>query len=121
MTPEQEARVDALKQNTRPSEDGVPVETYGYEETYNQALEAVKPLIADLLTDITAEREYGARERKAWTAFAIVDPASNNYTYDGFFMTKKQAVGVLRDRYQGMKGLTIIEVDVVQALTPPTK
>jgi len=73
------------------------------------------------IKDRKAIREAVDRERKAWTAFAIVDPASNNYTYDGFFMTKKQAVDVLRDRYQGMKGLTIIEVDVVQALTPPTK
>jgi len=71
--------------------------------------------------NLTAAREAGARERTGWTAFAIVDPSSNNYTYDGFFMTKKQAVEVLRNRFQGIKGLTIIEVDVYPALTPPTK
>jgi len=59
-------------------------------------------------------------DRKGWTAFAIVDPSSNNYTYDGFFMTKKQAVEVLRNRYQGIKGIAIIKVDVYPTLTPPT-
>jgi len=33
----------------------------------------------------------------------------------------KQAVEVLSNRYQGIKGLTIIEVDVYPAITPPTK
>lgn len=31
--------VEGLKKDTRPLEDGIPVETYGYEEEYNNALE----------------------------------------------------------------------------------
>ncbi len=34
-----------LRQDENPTEDGVPVETYGYETTYNQALNAVKTLL----------------------------------------------------------------------------
>lgn len=33
--------IEGMKKDTHPMEDGVPVETYGYEETHNAALDAM--------------------------------------------------------------------------------
>lgn len=39
------ALIEVMMQDTRPTEDGVPVETYGYEETHNAALSDLRTTI----------------------------------------------------------------------------
>jgi hypothetical protein len=69
MTPEQEARVDALKNKTEYRQGRIVINSS--EVSYNYALEAVKPLIADLLAEERANipvgflRQWINEDRKA--------------------------------------------------------
>lgn len=40
-----EAEIEKLRQDEHPTEDGVPVETYGYEATHNKALDECKAAV----------------------------------------------------------------------------
>ena len=70
---------------------------------------------------LQAQRDAGARERKGWKGYAVVDAETDYYLYSDFFVNKKDAVKYWKNEMSEPKGLVIIEVDVYPALTPPTK
>lgn len=45
-------KIQAKRQDEHPTEDGVPVETYGYEETHNEALAQAISLIEQKLGEL---------------------------------------------------------------------
>ena len=70
---------------------------------------------------LQAQRDAGARKRKGWKGYAVVDAETDYYLYSDFFVNKKDAVKYWKNEMSETKGLVIIELDVYPALTTPTK
>ena len=67
---------------------------------------------------LQAQRDAGARERKGWKGYAVVDAETDYYLYSDFFVNKKDAVKYWKNEMSETKGLIIIELDVYPTLTP---
>ena len=87
----------------------------------NLTPETISFIKYDYTQALQAQRDAGARERKGWKGYAVVDAETDYYLYSDFFVNKKDAVKYWKNEMSETKGLVIIEVDVYPALTPPTK